>query len=572
LIKTITQLFHLFLLMDKNYIKKLILIASLSSLMMLLELASLGSLYTFINSVFDANTLNLTQKIINNALNFDLNERNTFYSLSFFLCFFISLSTISKIIILNFQLKFAQKTGVVLSSFILNKIFHNKFLKIRTTDSNELIALVTTKTNRIVNQALNPLLQMISAALIISSVIAFLIIIKPVATILIFMTLTVFFYTITKITRPRLHFASRVMNANLTKSIEIAKNTVSNIRAIILEDKFLEVKDNFYSNEHAYRNQQRLVQLYALVPKHILEMSLILLAVLYLSASQDPQGGMRADLGFMAVLVYAAQRSLPLFQQIYAGFTQIQSNQHIIQDMITYIQNSDHVHYGSTALTFSHSIKFQKVGVQLSARFKMNDLNQAIQKGDVIGIVGPTGHGKSTFIDMLCGLITPETGQILVDDVPLFENNMKSWQKKISLVPQVPYFENRKLGENFFRKGVPSKIEHIRESLLLAGLSSTFDIERDFNMDIGENGSLLSGGQRQRLAIARAIHTNADLIILDESTSALDSLTEKQVLTNIITNKKPNVTIILITHNQENLKYCNRALKIKDGNIVEFAV
>jgi ATP-binding cassette, subfamily B, bacterial PglK len=560
---------NLFLLMDENYIKKVIFISSLSSVMMLLELASLGSLYAFINSAFDPQALLLAQQNINIMLNQEFNESNIFYIISTILCIFILLSAIAKITILNQQLKFAQNTGVTLSSFIINRIFNNKFLKIKSTNSNELVALVTTKTNRIVNQALSPLLQMISAALIILSVIIFLIIINPISTIVIFVSLTAFFYITTRFTRPRLHQASTIMNANLTKSIEIAKNTISNIREIILEDKKDHVTEAFFSNEKAYRYQQRLVQLYALVPKNILEMSLILLAVIYLSINNDPQDGIQTDIGFIAILIYAAQRSLPLFQQIYAGFTQIQSNQHIIKDMITYIENCDNISYGSDAVVFTENITFESVAIQLSDRFKMKELNPIIHKGDVIGVIGPTGHGKSTFIDLLCGLISPEKGRIIIDGVPLTAKNMKKWQHGIALVPQVPYFEKRMLGENFSSKGPHSSTDHIRKSLAIAGLISIFDIERDYDLDIGENGSLLSGGQRQRLAIARAIHKESDLIILDEATSALDSITEEQVLTEIVTNKKPSVTIILITHNQQNLKYCNRALKIMDGDIVE---
>ena len=108
--------------------------------------------------------------------------------------------------------------------------------------------------------------------------------------------------------------------------------------------------------------------------------------------------------------------------------------------------------------------------------------------------------------------------------------------------------------------------------LKITELSSTFDIDRDFNLDIGENGVLLSGGQRQRLAIAKALHDDINILILDEATSALDNITEQKVLENLLKQKKLNLTVFFITHNLQNLKYCDRCLQIKNGKIIEYEI
>jgi len=558
--------------MDNQYLKKFYFIAFLSAVMMVLELASLGSLYTFINSIFDNQKLTTSQIQLNQFLNTNFNKLTIIYILSSTLCSFIVISGISKLVILNVQLKFSQRTGVNLSKFILEKIFLNKFLTVKSADSNELIALVTTKTNRIVNQAVNPLLQMMSAILIIFAVILFLIIIKPVTTIVMFASLFMFFLIVTRITKPRLDVASTVMNTNLTKSIEISKSAISNIRTIFLEDISSQVEHSFYKNETAYRKQQRLVQLYALAPKHILEMALILLAIMYLVISYNQLDRFQNEIGFLAILVYATQRSLPLFQQFYAGLTQIQSNKHIINDMILYIKSCDNIMYGVDEIEFNKVINFKDIQINLSDRFELSGLVQEVLKGEVVGIIGPTGHGKSTFIDLLCGLIPAEEGYIEIDNKVLDSNNVKAWQNKISLVPQAPYFESRKFGDNFTRKGIPFSTKRIQEVLKITELSSTFDIDRDFNLDIGENGVLLSGGQRQRLAIAKALHDDINILILDEATSALDNITEQKVLENLLKQKKLNLTVFFITHNLQNLKYCDRCLQIKNGKIIEYEI
>lgn len=203
-----------------------------------------------------------------------------------------------------------------------------------------------------------------------------------------------------------------------------------------------------------------------------------------------------------------------------------------------------------------------------SAALALDAISFTIERGQSIGIVGPTGAGKSTLVDVLLGLLTPTTGRVLIDDEPL-EGHEREWQRQIGYVSQDVYLLDDSLRRNI-AFGIPdaaideprlaSAVEQARLREVVATLPSGLDTV------LGENGVRLSGGQRQRVAIARALYHDPPVLFFDEATAALDNQTEREV-TDAISNVRGSRTVIAIAHRLSTVKNCDRLIYLRDGKL-----
>ena len=202
----------------------------------------------------------------------------------------------------------------------------------------------------------------------------------------------------------------------------------------------------------------------------------------------------------------------------------------------------------------------------------LENINLEIKRGEVIGIVGKTGTGKSTFIDILLGLIKPNSGYIYIDENKMDSNLFRRFRLSVSSVPQDYFLLDRTIEENIVFGKSKSKIDY---NLLnkVVNISMLQDLIKSLKYGlktfVGENGVRLSGGQKQRLAIARALYKKHSLLILDEATSSVDSETEKNILENIV-NNNPEITVLMIAHRLQTLKNCNYILEIKNKKLIKY--
>jgi len=202
--------------------------------------------------------------------------------------------------------------------------------------------------------------------------------------------------------------------------------------------------------------------------------------------------------------------------------------------------------------------------------FSLGDTQHfVIPKGSCVGLIGESGSGKSTFVDILMGLIKPTQGHIEIDKKKLIVDNVSSWWKRIAHVPQSIYLLDDSILENIiFGSPTEKSISHAHiaaKNAELGGLLGSLD--NDINTEVGERGALLSGGQRQRIGIARALYRNPELLILDEATSALDVKTEKKVIDNIFSFNE-NMTIFMVTHRLSSLSRCDFVINIENGRMI----
>jgi ABC-type multidrug transport system fused ATPase/permease subunit len=214
------------------------------------------------------------------------------------------------------------------------------------------------------------------------------------------------------------------------------------------------------------------------------------------------------------------------------------------------------------------SIRFNYPNTETPA---IHDLSLRIEAGTTVGLVGPTGCGKTTSVDILLGLLTPQRGRLLVDGDEITEENLRRWQVNLGYVPQQIYLSDSTLARNI-AFGIPEHkidLDAVERAARVANLHDfvVSELPEGYRTIVGERGVRLSGGQRQRVGIARAVYHNPAVLVLDEATSALDTVTETAVM-DAIHNLAHEKTIIVIAHRITTVRECDNIYMLDKGRIV----
>ena len=303
--------------------------------------------------------------------------------------------------------------------------------------------------------------------------------------------------------------------------------------------------------------------------------SIAILSVIYVSNELTDTNYVIPMLG---VLALSSQRLLPALQQIYSGWATLNALDASILGVISMLNQPIPSFFSSIKQSFQfHSrLKLSNVSYRYNSEspLVLKDINLDINFGERIGIVGTTGSGKSTLIDLIMGLLAPTSGNLFIDQKdlhnPSHPDYLSSWMSCISHVPQNIYLTDRTILENI-AFGVPIEkidLNRVYDAASLALLTEFIESRPGgFYNIVGERGIQLSGGQRQRIGIARALYKQSQILIFDEATSALDESTEQAVM-QAIENLSSNLTIIMIAHRLTTVQRCDRIIKLDCGKIV----
>jgi ATP-binding cassette subfamily B protein len=221
---------------------------------------------------------------------------------------------------------------------------------------------------------------------------------------------------------------------------------------------------------------------------------------------------------------------------------------------------------------FQHDIVFDRVGLAHPGGAQaLRGASFAIAKGERIGLVGKTGAGKSSLLDLLMGLLDPTEGEIRIDGRPLDAANRPNWQEQIAHVPQSIYLADESIAFNiaFADAGGAIDMARVREAARRAQIDAYIEAApMGYETAVGDRGIRLSGGQRQRIAIARAFYKRASILILDEATGHLDRETEDAVI-GAVSEIGRDMTILIVAHHASALRGCDRILRLDEGRLID---
>jgi ABC-type multidrug transport system fused ATPase/permease subunit len=267
---------------------------------------------------------------------------------------------------------------------------------------------------------------------------------------------------------------------------------------------------------------------------------------------------------------------MPALQQIYASFTRLTfvgPALNKLHDDIQSLKSSNDAN-NMNDLSFNKEITLNNIHFNYpnSSRTALKDISLIIPAKSKIGLVGTTGSGKTTTVDIILGLLKTQKGTLEVDGKIITEENSRAWQKLIGYVPQQIYLSDDTVSANIAFGKEPNNVNHemVEKVSKIANLHNFVvnELPKKYFTTIGERGVRLSGGQRQRIGIARALYNNPKLLILDEATSALDNSTEEVVM-EAVDNLSSDITIIIIAHRLNTVKNCNIIFKLEQGKLIE---
>lgn len=478
---------------------------------------------------------------------------------------------------IKLQLDFSTKNQIKFSKELMNNYLCKGYLFHLEQNSSTLLRNVNSGGQIIYTDMLISTFTLLTELITAFSIWLMLVIVDAFTAVLIAAIMGAIMYSIIRAFRRSIAKQAIIQNefaAQYIKGVNQGLGAIKETKVMRKEKYFLEKFSRSYRQYgEANRKYIFINQLPRMIIETMVVIGLLLMIMLKLAIGSAP-GDIVSLLG---VLALAAFRLMPSANRIVNLFNTIKFHQPLFYELypeLMDIKERQESKKESYYLSAQPKLKFEKSIQVNKLRFAypegredvLRDVSFSIGKGDFAGIIGPSGAGKTTFVDILLGLLKPSDGNIKVDGQDIFDN-IRSWQANLAYVPQSIYLIDGSVKENIALGVAPEDIDNARieKSLHMAELYDfVSDLPEGMETRVGERGVKLSGGQRQRIGIARALYQQPEVLILDEATSALDNDTEKSI-TDTILKLKGQITIIAIAHRLSTLAECDYKIEFAEG-------
>ncbi len=479
-----------------------------------------------------------------------------------------------RLLLLWANTKFAFASGADLSIEVYRRTLYQPYHVHLARNSSEVVSGIVNKVNGVVFWVMLPMLTLISSVVLLVAITLTLILIDPFVALTAIAGIGASYGIITWLSRRRLKLNGQRITYEQTQVIKALQEGLGGIRDVLLDGTQPVYCDIYRQADRPLRQAYGSNIFIGGSPRFAMEaLGMALIACLAYALSQKAEG-IASALPVLGALALGAQRLLPALQQSYSAWASIIGSYASLVDTIALLDQplpEELLQPVPTPLPFEKSIRFDAVRFRYSGDgpWVLDGLDLTIPKGARVGIVGSTGSGKSTALDVLMGLLTPTEGTLLVDGEPCVGSRVRAWQKTIVHVPQSIYLADTTLAENI-AFGVPQDaidMDRVRRAARQAHIADFIESRPEgYRAKVGERGIRLSGGQRQRIGIARALYKQAKVLVFDEATSALDNATELSVM-DAIDGLDRDLTILLIAHRVTTLSRCDSIVELEQGRL-----
>jgi ABC-type bacteriocin/lantibiotic exporter with double-glycine peptidase domain len=568
-LKTVFGIWGILTPLDKH---KMGVVSLLVILMAIVESIGVISIMPFLAVLADFEVVNQNKFLNKLYVSLDLNNINEFVVyLGVISLFIVIFSAVLKIITQYALNRFSSLQRHYFSSRLLDIYLQQNYSFFTQRNSAELSKHILSDVDQVVWGVIKPLLTIVSYGLVVVSMIVILVFYDPIMA-LSTAIIIIFFYTLMFILVKRMmgKISKEYSKAN-EERYQSCQEVFGGIKDVMINHAHSYYLRRFDTNSRIYARHLATQESLGQIPLHIIETigygCLISLAIFLVLQNQNV-GTILPIIGLYGV---AAYRMLPAAQNIYRSFSTLKFSENILKEVLTEFK-LNHNELKDDIVT--SSIKFDKDFSLSNVKFYypsnpnkiiFSDINIVVEKNTSLGIVGKSGSGKSTLMDIMLGLLEPTQGVLTVDEQIITQDNVKSWQKIVSYVPQFIYLADTTVIENI-AFGIPQhqiNMEAVIEAAKLAQIHEFIvsNLENGYQTIIGERGILLSGGQRQRLGIARALYVQPQVIFMDEATSALDVETEKAV-NEAIQSLNGKMTMVIIAHRESAIENCHKKILV----------
>jgi len=485
---------------------------------------------------------------------------------------------------------YAQQVGAQIGNRLFQHYLFQPWLFHSSGSSAQLTNQIAQETSRVTDKIIQPLLQMGAKAVLSGLMLLAIFLYNPMVALVAALIFSGAYFFLYRLVRLRLIRHGRVISEMQTRRFKLMGEGFGGIKDILLLGRQNVFSERFDEASRKFARSKGVNQAISQVPRYAMELvafGSIMLLILYLLKLYD--GDLGEILPVLAVYALAGFKVLPSLQQIYSCFSFIKGNiaafEAIHDDLkesytrsVEIENEKQRLEENTENLPVKRSISLKNVTFSYPGKSEpaLNELNIVIPARKTIGIVGASGSGKSTTIDILLGLITPSKGELLVDGCPLTsdknnDDKIRAWQNSIGFVPQGIFISDNSIRENI-AFGIPAaKIDEdkLEKTIRLAHLEELLNqLPEGLDTRVGERGVQLSGGQCQRIGIARALYHDAEVLILDEATSALDNISETLIM-DAIHDFSGSKTIIMIAHRLSTVKQCDMIFLMEGGKVVD---
>ncbi len=483
---------------------------------------------------------------------------------------------------------FASNLGQSFSTQILSNYVRQPYAYFLEHNSSNLVLNCTDDVSRVTSNVVVPILQAMAKVIVAASLLLLVIWVDPWLAVLFGTVIGTVYAVVFLHIRHKVTDLGRTSKEAQKERFRLATEILNGIKELKILGQDASYQNRFATHSAVYTKNQWVSATVSLVPRYAIESiafgSVILLVIYLLATHQD----FKEALPLMALYAFTAYRLLPAFQQIFGSATAVRFNMPSLEaveeklkaivttpapEITTIVPVRSPLLVKGDIGPLRRNIVLENVTFQYAnaATPLLNNLHLTIRRNTTVAIVGSSGGGKTTIVDILLGLLEPQRGTLSVDGVPITRRNVTSWQKHLGYVPQHIYLSDDTLAANIAFGVSPGHLdlERVEYAAKIANLHEFVvgELPDGYTTMVGERGVRLSGGQRQRIGIARALYSDPDVLILDEATSALDGLTEDAV-TEAIRTIFHQKTIIMIAHRLRTVQQADIIYQLESGAIV----